>query len=122
MLTINNETYITTSEAADLTNLDQNSINRLARAGKVKAVKIGKVWAICKQSTLAYDSGDRPKPKPKSNYRSNVKSTKKQSITMRLKAMQLGHKLRNSPDGRAYCTKCQETVTAIAKGNMRCGL
>ena len=112
MLTINNETYITTNEAANLTNLDQNSINRLARAGQVKAVKIGRAWAICKASILAYDSGDRPKPKPK--------STKKQSITMRLKAMQLGHKLRNSPDGRVYCTKCQETITAIAKGNMRC--
>ena len=112
MLTINNETYITTSEAADLTNLDQNSINRLARAGQVKAVKIGRAWAICKASILAYDSGDRPKPKPK--------STKKQSITMRLKAMQLGHKLRNSPDGRVYCTKCQETITQIAKSNMRC--
>ena len=112
MLTINNETYITTSEAADLTNLDQNSINRLARAGQVKAVKIGRAWAICKASILAYDSGDRPKPKPK--------STKKQSITMRLKAMQLGHKLRNSPDGRVYCTKCQETITLIAKSNMRC--
>ena len=112
MLTINNETYITTSEAADLTNLDQNSINRLARAGQVKAVKIGRAWAICKASILAYDSGDRPKPKPR--------STKKQSITMRLKAMQLGHKLYNSPDGRVYCTKCQETVTVIAKGNMRC--
>ena len=112
MLTINNETYITTSEAADLTNLDQNSINRLARAGQVKAVKIGRAWAICKASILAYDSGDRPKPKPK--------STKKQSITMRLKAMQLGHKLRNSPDGRVYCTKCQETITQIAKSNMKC--
>ena len=112
MLTINNETYITTNEAADLTNLDQNSINRLARDGKIKAVKIGKVWAICKASMLAYDSGDRPKPKPK--------STRKQSITMRLKAMQLGHKLYSSPDGRVYCTKCQETVTVIAKGNMRC--
>ena len=112
MLTINNETYITTNEAANLTNLDQNSINRLARAGQVKAVKIGRAWAICKASILAYDSGDRPKPKPK--------SAKKQSITMRLKAMQLGHKLRNSPDGRVHCTKCQETITAIAKGNMRC--
>jgi len=112
MLTINNDTYITTNEAADLTNLDQNSINRLARAGKVKAVKIGRSWAICKASILAYDSGDRPKPKRQ--------STKKQSITMRLKAMQLGHKLCNSPDGRVYCTKCQETVTAIAKGNVRC--
>ena len=112
MLTINNETYITTSEAADLTNLDQNSINRLARAGQVKAVKIGRAWAICKASILAYDSGDRPKPKPR--------STKKQSITMRIKAMQLGHKLRNSPDGRVYCTKCQETITQIAKSNMRC--
>ena len=112
MLTINNETYITTSEAADLTNLDQNSINRLARAGQVKAIKIGRAWAICKASILAYDSGDRPKPKPK--------SAKKQSITMRLKAMQLGHKLRNSPDGRVYCTKCQETITQIAKSNMKC--
>ena len=112
MLTINNETYITTNEAANLTNLDQNSINRLARAGQVKAVKIGRAWAICKASILAYDSGDRPKPKPR--------STKKQSITMRIKAMQLGHKLRNSPDGRVYCTKCQETVTVIAKGNMKC--
>ena len=112
MLTINNETYITTNEAADLTNLDQNSINRLARAGQVKAIKIGRAWAICKASILAYDSGDRPKPKPK--------STRKQSITMRIKAMQLGHKLRNSPDGRVYCTKCQETVTVIAKGNMKC--
>ena len=112
MLTINNETYITTNEAANLTNLDQNSINRLARAGQVKAVKIGRAWAICKASILAYDSGDRPKPKPK--------SAKKQSITMRIKAMQLGHKLRNSPDGRVYCTKCQETITQIAKSNMRC--
>lgn len=112
MLTINNETYITTNEAADLTNLDQNSINRLARAGQVKAVKIGKIWAISKASILAYGSGDRPKPKPK--------STKRQSITMRIKAMQLGHKLRNSPDGRVYCTKCQETITVIAKGNVRC--
>ena len=40
MLTINNETYITTNEAADLTNLDQNSINRLARAGKVKPLRL----------------------------------------------------------------------------------
>ena len=112
MLTINNETYITTSEAADLTNLSSKSIDRLARDGKVKAVKIGGLWAICKASMLSYDSGDRPKPKPK--------STKKQSITMRLKAMQLGHKLRNSPDGRVYCTKCQETITQIAKSNMRC--
>ena len=116
MLTINNETYITTNEAADLTNLDQNSINRLARAGKVKAVKIGGLWAICKASMLSYDSGDRPKPKPKPRQ----KSAKKQSITMRIKAMQLGHKLRNSPDGRVYCTKCQETITQIAKSNMRC--
>ena len=116
MLTINNQTYITTNEAANLTNLDQNSINRLARAGKVDAVKIGGLWAICKASLLAYDSGDRPKPKPKPK----PKSTKKQSITMRLKAMQLGHKLYSSPDGRVYCTKCQETVTAIAKGNMKC--
>ena len=116
MLTINNETYITTSEAADLTNLSSKSIDRLARDGKVKAVKIGGLWAICKASMLSYDSGDRPKPKPKPK----PKSTKKQSITMRLKAMQLGHKLYSSPDGRVYCTKCQETITQIAKSNMRC--
>ena len=112
MLTIDNETYITTNEAAELTNRDQNSINRLARDGKVKAVKIGGLWAICKASILAYDSGDRQKPKRQ--------TTKKQSITMRLRAMQLGHKLYNSPDGRVYCTKCQETITQIAKSNMRC--
>lgn len=110
MLQINNETYITTSQAADLTGYTESYIQNLARAGKLQATKIGKAWAICQRSILQYGKKQEPKPRQK----------KRQSVSLRLKAMQLGHKLRQSPDGRVMCTHCQESVTNIAKGNMRC--
>lgn len=106
MITINNETYITVEKAAELTGYNSSYIGRLAADGKIQATKIGRAWAVSKQSVLAY--GSKPK------------NTTRNFIRLRLKAMQLGHKMIKSPDGRVYCTKCQETVTVIAKGNMKC--
>lgn len=55
MLTYYGKTYITTTEAAKLTSYSTFHIQRLAKEGKIKAKKIGKSWAVCKESVLAYE-------------------------------------------------------------------
>lgn len=55
MLTYYGKTYITTTEAAKLTSYSAFYIQRLAKEGKIKAKKIGKSWAVCKESVLAYE-------------------------------------------------------------------
>lgn len=103
MIELSNETYLTTSETADLTGYTESYLQTLAKNGTISAVKIGNAWAIEKSSLLKFGKKQEPKQKPQ----------KKQSVSLRLKAMQLGHKLYKSPDGRVYCTKCQLTVTQI---------
>ena len=55
MLTYYGKTYLTTTEAASLVNYSPNHIQRLAKEGKIEARKIGKTWAVCKQSVLNYE-------------------------------------------------------------------
>lgn len=55
MLTYYGKTYLTTTEAAKLTSYSAFHIQRLAKEGKIKAKKIGKSWAVCKESVLAYE-------------------------------------------------------------------
>lgn len=110
MISLNNIEYLTTSEAVELTGYTEKYIQKLAANGTITAVKIGHSWAIEKQSLLKFGTKQEPKPRPQ----------KRQFVTLRLKAMQLGHRLQKSPDGRVYCVKCQETVTTIVKNKMRC--
>jgi len=42
----NNETYLTIEEAAKLLKLNKITIYRMARKGKLPAIKFGKVWRI----------------------------------------------------------------------------
>ena len=61
MLTYYGKTYLTTTEAAKLTNYSSFHIQRLAKEGKIEARKIGKIWAVCKQSVLSYEpTFDKP--------------------------------------------------------------
>ncbi len=61
MLTYYGKTYLTTTEAAKLTNYSSFHIQRLAKEGKIEARKIGKTWAVCKQSVLSYEpTFDKP--------------------------------------------------------------
>jgi len=55
MLTYYGKTYLTTTEAAELTNYSSFHIQRLAKEGKIEARKIGKACAVCKESVLAYE-------------------------------------------------------------------
>jgi excisionase family DNA binding protein len=50
MLTYYGKTYLTTTRAAKLTNYSSFHIQRLAKEGKIEARKIGKAWAVCKES------------------------------------------------------------------------
>ena len=74
MLTYYGKTYLTTTEAAKLTNYSSFHIQRLAKEGKIEARKIGKIWAVCKQSVLSYEpTFDKPmigKKLKKSRYTS----------------------------------------------------
>ena len=106
MIELNNETYLTTSEATDLTGYAESYIQKLAKAGTVTAVKIGQAWAIEKQSLLDFGKKSEPKTPKKKTHGNN-------ELRLRLRAMQLGHKLYASPDNRVYCTRCQLTVTQI---------
>jgi excisionase family DNA binding protein len=55
------KTYITTTEAAKLTNYSAAHIQRLAKEEKIESKRIGKIWAICKDSVLAYEpTFDKP--------------------------------------------------------------
>ena len=112
MIQINDETYITTNQAASLTGYDPGHIQKLAASGAIKAQKVGRSWAISKQSILNYVN--KPvKQTTKQRYGQNTGS-------MTIKAMLLGHKMGKSPDGRVYCSVCQKTVTEITRGQLRC--
>ena len=112
MIQINDETYITTNQAASLTGYDPGHIQKLAANGAIKAQKIGRSWAISKQSILNYVN--------KPNVPVTKKGNSRNTGTMTIKAMLLGHKMGKSPDGRVYCSVCQKTVTEITRGQLRC--
>ena len=61
--------WITTSEAAKISNYHPETIRELVREGKVEGQKFGPVWQVSKQSLLEYLSnaeklGKRRGPKP----------------------------------------------------------
>ena len=49
-----NDEWLTTQEAVDLTGYNAEQVRRLARTGKVKTKKWGTVWMIHKASLLEY--------------------------------------------------------------------
>ena len=100
--------YINIKIARSLTGYDETYLQKLALQGKIKAQKIGRAWAIEKQSILEY--AKRP----------TRTQQKKTSGYMRIKAMQLGHKMRVAPDRRVFCTHCGESITYIYKENLPC--
>ena len=106
MISLNNIEYLTTSEAVSLTGYTEKYIQKLAANGTITAVKIGNWWAIEKQSLLKFGTKAEPKQPKKKTHGNN-------ELRLRLRAMQLGHKLYHSPDNRVYCTRCQLTVTQI---------
>ena len=101
--------YINIKIARSLTGYDETYLQKLAAKGAIEAVKIGRAWAIRKDSLMHYKNrhGDK---KPRKEYQ----------LSSHIKAYKLGHKMRKSPDGRVYCQYCQETLTAIVKGNSPC--
>jgi excisionase family DNA binding protein len=116
MLTIQGKTYITIAEASKLTGYNPGHIQRLATEGKIEAERIGRMWAIAKESVFDYQKTGNSK-----NYSAQKAKAKViTKIKIRKKAFDLGHKMKPSPDGRVYCLNCQETVENIAKGNLLC--
>lgn len=113
MLTIQGKTYITTTEAAKLTGYTAGHIQRLVKQNKIEAKKIGKIWAVCKDSVIEFGELDKGQKQPS-------KVQKIEGLKMYQKAFVLGHKMRKSLDGRVYCIHCQETITNISKGNLSC--
>ena len=77
MITYYGKTYITTTEAARLTSYSAAHIQRLAKEEKIEARRIGKIWAVCKDSVLAYEpTFDKPMiGKKLKNSRYTSKST-----------------------------------------------
>lgn len=62
------ENWLTTEQAAELTNYHPDHIRRIIRAGKVKARKFGPVWQVSESSLLTYlrnaeKMGERRGPK-----------------------------------------------------------
>ena len=60
--------WITTKQAAELTNYSMKHVRRLIVAGKVKGQRFGRDWQISRQSLLAYvrkaeESGEKRGPK-----------------------------------------------------------
>ncbi len=47
------------SEAAKLSGLTHDHLRRIAREGKLKAVKVGRDWLITKEALNAYLASDR---------------------------------------------------------------
>jgi len=107
VITIQGKEYITTKIASSLSGYDSSYIQKLARQNKIKSIRIGRNLAIEKHSII--------------KYADNVKTPAVQnSLKMRLKAMQLGHELRTSPDCRVHCIHCGESITNIYKENLPC--
>ena len=79
MIELSNTTYLTTSEAADMTGYTESYIQDLARDGTIAATKIGRSWAIEKSSLLRFGKKQESKQRPQ----------KKQLISLRLRAMQI---------------------------------
>lgn len=64
--------WITTAEAAQLSQYHVERIRELLREGKVHGQKFGTIWQVEKRSLLAYvqaidDAGERRGPKPKND-------------------------------------------------------
>jgi len=64
------EAWITTAEAAKISNYHPETIRELVREGRVKGQKFGPVWQVSKPSLLEYLSnveklGKRRGPKPR---------------------------------------------------------
>ncbi len=55
--------YITISQAAELMKLTRAHVWRLVKASKVKAIKMGEIYLILRESAETYDGG-RPGLKP----------------------------------------------------------
>ena len=105
MITIKGENYITTQQAARITDLTAHLIQDLARSGALEAQKIGAAWAISEKSVRAYNH----KPKRKSP-----------SLGKFVRAAHLGHKMRRDFDGRVRCVHCQAMLTAILRDELEC--
>ena len=64
--------WITTHEAAEITDYDREYIRRLVRSKKIEARKFGTVWQVSRQSLMDYykdsrkSSDGRRGPKPNS--------------------------------------------------------
>ena len=66
----NEITWITVSQAAQLTGYNEEHITRLCRQGKIKARKYSIVWQVDRDSLSSYITnvekmGDKRGPKPK---------------------------------------------------------
>jgi excisionase family DNA binding protein len=112
VITINGEDFVTTSEASEITGYSISHIGKLVSQKRIEAIKIGRNWAINRTSLQNYVK----------NAAAPVVTRGKKStgFYMRLKAMQLGHKLEASVDGRVWCKNCREMVTAIYQENLQC--
>jgi excisionase family DNA binding protein len=59
------EGWITTAEAAELTEYHIKYLQQLARQGKVEAQKVGRSWLFHRDDLLTYQENARPGPKGK---------------------------------------------------------
>ena len=57
--------WFKTSEAAELAGYHVIRVRQLARAGRIRAVKIGHEWLVHKDDLLEYRAAAKPGPKPK---------------------------------------------------------
>ena len=57
--------WITTEEAVNLTGYSGEQIRRLARAGKITSKKFGPVWMISQASLLEYIQSEGRGPQPR---------------------------------------------------------
>lgn len=106
---IQGKEHVNTKIAKSLTGYDETYIQKLAANGTIEAVKIGRAWAVQKESLLKYK-----------NKHNGVKPKKEYQLSGYIVAFKLGHKMRKSPDGRVYCLRCQNTLTIITKEKLSC--
>jgi excisionase family DNA binding protein len=57
--------WLTTDQACELTGYNLAHLERLAKAGNVKARKVGRSWLVDRESLLAWQRSAKPGRKPK---------------------------------------------------------
>lgn len=59
------EGWVDSRQAAEATGYTPEHLSRLARTGKVRAVRVGRDWLIDQEDVLRWRAEARPGPKPK---------------------------------------------------------